>query len=71
MIAEYRSKTNIGVGLGIVAQIAGRVLMHAGGSGAPIGAVLGVAGAVLFIWGCWNYAVGKGHSGWRGPAGPV
>lgn len=67
MLAEYKTKTNIGVGLGIVAQVAGRMLMGQGNTG--VGAILVLVGAVLFIWGCCNYTQGKGYSGWLGLLG--
>ncbi len=64
MIEEYRKKTNIGVGLGVLAQIAGFFLTFI-----EIGIVLWVAailiwgGFLLVIWGLWNYAKGKGYPG--------
>lgn len=57
MLAEYKSKTNIFVGLGIVLEILGRVV------GGPVGGLITLVGAVLFIVGCWNYALGKGYPG--------
>jgi hypothetical protein len=69
MLAQYRTKTNIGVGIGIVLQILGRMLAKGGEGGVLIGLALGVAGLVFFIWGCMNYAEGKGHSKWLGLLG--
>jgi len=76
MLPENKRKTNIGVGIGIVLQIAGRILIREDkvGPTAPIGLVilgfvLMVIGFVFFIWGCMNYAEGKGYSkhlGWLG-----
>jgi len=76
MLPENKRKTNIGVGVGIVFQIAGRILVREdkGDPTAPVGLVilgfiLMVIGFVFFIWGCMNYAEGKGHSkhlGWLG-----
>lgn len=62
MIAEYKTKTNIGIGLGIILQIVGQLLMRTGETGAIAGGVLVLIGAVCFIWGCMNYAAGKGYS---------
>ena len=63
MLAEYKRKTNIGVGLGILAQVVGYVLTSFGGAGAVFGWSFLVGGTVLFIWGCWSYAEGKGYDG--------
>ncbi|WP_329742174.1 hypothetical protein [Dyella sp. A6] len=67
MLAEYKRSTNIGVGLGLVAEIAGRLLVRAGNPG--FGLLILLVGYVLFIWGCTQYAKGKGHSGWFGVLG--
>ncbi|MGD9159653.1 MAG: hypothetical protein PVG39_14665 [Desulfobacteraceae bacterium] len=63
MLAEYKTKTNIGVGLGIIAQILGRFLANNEGVISLFGLLLQIAGAVLFIWGCCMYSKGKGHHG--------
>jgi hypothetical protein len=65
MIGEYRVKTNIGVGFGILAQIIGFLASYF----VQIGIVLWCAaifiygGFLLLIWGLWNYAKGKGYKG--------
>jgi uncharacterized membrane protein len=64
MLPENKTKTNIGVGLGILLQILGRFVV-----GGLLGLILILVGLVLFIWGCMNYAVGKGHSKWFGLLG--
>jgi len=69
MLPEKKTKTNIGVGFGIVLQIAGRVLAYMGGVVAILGLILILVGAASFIWGCMNYAEGKGHSKWLGLLG--
>jgi hypothetical protein len=69
MLAENKTKTNIGVGLGIVLQIVGRALANSGDTGLMLGAIVALVGAVFFIWGCMNYAEGKGHSKWLGLLG--
>jgi hypothetical protein len=70
MLAENKRNTNIGVGVGLILQIAGQVLI---GSTDPIRAMaalaLIVAGFCAFIWGCSQYARGKGHSPWFGALG--
>ena len=43
MLAEYKTKTNIGIGLGIVGQFVGRALTASGGSENPAVSFLGVA----------------------------
>jgi hypothetical protein len=64
MIAEYRNKTNIGVGIGLVVSIVGRILMASGEPAvALLGLLVALAGTVVFIWGCWHYAMGKGYHG--------
>ena len=67
MLAQFKKNTNIGVGLGIVLQIAGRVLANSGSEG--IGLVVLLVGLAAFIWGCGQYAKGKGYSAWFGALG--
>ena len=68
MLAQYKSQTNIGVGVGTIAQLAGLSMI-----GSPqmvaIGILIFIIGFVLFIWGCASYAKGKGHSGFLGILG--
>lgn len=65
MLAEYKQKTNIGVGVGLVLSILGRIMMTAGSGLALLGLFLAIGGLVIFIWGCVNYAQGKGqHPAW-------
>ena len=68
MLAEHKTKTNIGVGLGIILQVAGRLIAR-NEANALLGLILSLVGYVLFIWGCMNYAAGKGHSQWLGLLG--
>ena len=68
MLAEYKTKTNIGVGVGILLQLIGR-LVGSNEAIAVVGYVLILVGVVFFIWGCMNYAAGKGHSNWFGLLG--
>jgi hypothetical protein len=65
MLPENKTNTNIGVGLGLILEIVGRLVL----GGSVVGLILVIVGYVLFIWGCMNYAVGKGHSKWLGLLG--
>ena len=59
MQAEYKNRTNVGVVVGILLHIvAGMMISHA----PLLAGLLALAGSVFFIWGCCNYAMGKGHS---------
>jgi TRAP-type C4-dicarboxylate transport system permease small subunit len=73
MLSEKKTKTNIGVGTGIVLQIVGRILSTNVDPAATVRMVLGLilvfAGAIFLIWGCTNYAAGKGRSKWLGLLG--
>ena len=69
MLPEKKTNTNIGIGLGILLQIAGRGLAYANEAAAIPAMILTLLGAVFFIWGCMNYAEGKGHSKWLGLLG--
>ena len=69
MIAEYKTKTNVGIGLGIVTVLGCSLLMKQSGPLAQVASVLVYAGPVLCIYGYSNYAIGKGHSGWWGILG--
>ncbi len=61
MLPEKKNATNIGIGVGIVLQIVGQVLSNQGGSMVMVGGLLSLVGLVVFIWGCFNYAQGKGY----------
>ena len=69
MPPQYRTKANLGIGLGLVLQLAGFVLpgllqLH------PLsGMVLVLASLPLFIWGSMHYAQGKGQAKWLGVVG--
>ena len=69
MIGEYKTKTNIGIGLGILTLLTSSLLMKEGGPLAQVGSVLVFAAPVLHIYGYSHYAIGKGHSGWWGLLG--
>jgi len=70
VLAEYQTKTNIGVGLGLVLEIAGRILTRGDNrSLGTVGSLVILVGVIAFIWGCAQYCRGKGHSPWWGAFG--
>ena len=69
MLAEYKSKTNIGIAIGLILEIVGNVIRMQMPNLALVGAIIALVGAVFFIWGCMNYAVGKGYSQFLGLLG--
>lgn len=69
MRPEQKRNTNIGIGLGILLQFGGRVIAGQGGVFLVLGVVMILAGVAAFIWGCMNYAEGKGHPKWLGLLG--
>ena len=70
MLAEKKTATNVGVGLGIGLEIVGIVLAL---SGRPLLTLLALPVALasigFFAWGCWSYAAGKGYPGVLGLLG--
>lgn len=69
MLPEKQTKTNVGVGIGVLLQLSGLFLARTGDATAIFGLVLILASLPVFIWGCMNYAEGKGHSTWVGLVG--
>jgi len=69
MLQDKKTKTNIGVGLGILIQLLHIVLVHEGYISPILGLIIEIVGLVFFTWGCMNYAEGKGHSKWLGLLG--
>lgn len=71
MLPEYRIKTNIGVGLGILAQLIGFIASQYVDIGTVLwlAAILIYGGIILFVWGLWAYAIGKGYRGTWGLLG--
>ena len=63
MLPEYKTKTNMGIAIGLVLQMAGFALNGAFGS------LLLFGGIGIFLWGCVCYAKGKGQSGLWGVLG--
>jgi hypothetical protein len=68
VLPQYKTNTNLGVGLGWVVMIAGNLLTRNSPLPWP-GIVIFALGFAAFIWGCVQYAKGKGHSGYWGALG--
>ncbi len=67
MLSQNKTKANIGVGVGIVLQLAAELVpSRIGDAGKIFALILMLVGAVFFVWGCMNYADGKDHSRWLG-----
>lgn len=62
MLQEYKRKTNIGVGLGAITQIVGQALLHSQQEVNLFAGTIYIVGLVLFVWGCAQYARGKGYT---------
>ncbi len=71
MPPQNRTNTNIGVGFGFLLQLLGVFLFGTGPDRGLIACMLILASLPVFIWGCLNYAEGKGHSKWVGLVGVV
>jgi hypothetical protein len=69
MLTEYKRGTNIGVGFGWLLMLIGSSQVRSHPSATGAGLALLLVGAGLFIWGCAQYAKGKGHSGYWGALG--
>lgn len=69
VLPEKQTKTNLGVGMGVFLQLAGVFFFQPTQRAAIFGLVLILVSIPVFIWGCMNYAAGKGHSSWVGLAG--
>ncbi len=66
---RYRNRTNVGVGIGFALQLAGLVHLQAGPHRHTTAFILLLAGLPLIVWGCLNYAEGKGYPKWVGLLG--
>ena len=70
MLPEEKRNTNVGVGLGILLNCA--VAFLPPGTFAPsIAHGIFLLACGLFVWGCVNYARGKGYSGFLGLLGLI
>ena len=69
MSPEKKTRTNIGVGIGLILQLTA-ILVSKIGVGPPLVVpLLLLASVPVFAWGCMNYAEGKGRSKWLGLVG--
>ena len=57
MLVQYKTKTNLFIGVGILLQIAAVVFLVG-----ALAAVVKLVSAILFIIGCCYYAKAKGHN---------
>ena len=69
MLAKYKTTTGVGIILGLLLQIAGRVVAMQGPALAYAGLGVTLVGLIVFVFGCISYAKGKGHSQWWGLLG--
>ena len=60
MIAEYKRKTNLFVGIGLLLQIGGALL----GRHMEWANMLVLPGVFVYMYGLYFYAKSKGYSGW-------
>ena len=71
MLPEQARKANISVGIALVLQAVGFVLSRTESPLALLGTVMVFVAIPLWVWGCMNYAEGKGHSKWLGFLGII
>jgi hypothetical protein len=69
VIREKKINANIGIGIGVIIQPSRFILVHKGIVSADVGQLIWLIGVLCFIWGCMNYAEGKGSSKWFGLLG--
>jgi len=70
LLKEYKRNTNIGVGIGWLVLTVGNIAVRTGSLGGPVvGYLMCLIGLVLFLWGCGQYARGKGYSVYWGALG--
>ncbi|HXE52308.1 MAG TPA: hypothetical protein VN541_04800 [Tepidisphaeraceae bacterium] len=74
MLADYKSKANLAIGLAIILFIIAAATSvnagHSGSSGLVLAAkLIEIVSGILFIWGCSLYAKAKGYSGYLGLLG--
>ena len=70
MLQEQKVRTNWGVAIGLILQVVGRFVAYSSSDGVVIlGKLWILIGVGVFIWGCMNYAEGKGYSKWLGCLG--
>ena len=64
MLPEYRSKANLWIGIGLLLQFGSLLVVPE-----PLNALGILAGLVMILIGCGNYASAKGYSGLLGILG--
>lgn len=69
MLTKNRRKTNVGVAIATALQLIGLFLSQTWGIAVVLGLILILISILVFIWGCSNYAEGKGYSKWVGMVG--
>ena len=66
MLTTKKKNAYIGMGFGLILQIAGVFVKSSVGMDDALSAILFISGYSLLIWGCWLYAGEKGYSGvWK------
>jgi hypothetical protein len=70
MLKEYKRETNIGVGIGFIFITVSRYAFQSSAFGGPVfGCAVLLTGIGLYLWGCGQYAQGKGYSPYWGALG--
>jgi drug/metabolite transporter (DMT)-like permease len=69
MSPEKKSRTNIGVGIGVILQLTALLVSRIGAGPPLVVPLLLLVSVPVFVWGCMNYAEGKGRSKWLGLVG--
>lgn len=69
MLTEKKFNTNLGVGIGLTISITQVFLVRAHILPSLLGHIMAWLGLGFLVWGCMNYAEGKGHSKWFGLLG--
>ena len=60
MLEEPKKQSNIGIGVGILLEVVGYMLVSAGND--VIGVVVMLIGGLVFLYGCFMFAKAKGYS---------
>ncbi|MBE7499412.1 MAG: hypothetical protein HS113_03695 [Verrucomicrobiales bacterium] len=71
MLPDKERNANLGVGIGLGFQIAAGFLGDPEAPISGVGCLIALGSLPLFVWGCVNYAEGKGHNKWVGLVGLV
>lgn len=70
MLQEKKTKTNLGIGIGLLLSLLQVYFVRQHYLSTALGgAVLAWIAMGFLCWGCMNYAEGKGHSKWFGLLG--